>query len=175
VFELNKQLKQQTHTTQTLFSCQRCTQGFGIGKNQCDLCSVFDLTLPVVWTPWPSEEQVSDLRERSESLQGRVTDLEDEVSELEGEVSELRQLVYQAAPTTADLSDRQKEAAGLWLADNKYRTRQELADELDISDGYAGTLLSKLKDELEFDTRVVNDKGKKAFRLEDSERQRITG
>lgn len=117
---------------------------------------------------WPSEEQVSDLQDRSEALQGRVTDLEDEVSEL-------RQLVYQAAPTTADLSDRQKEAAGLWLADNKYRTRQELADELDISDGYAGTLLSKLWDELELDTRVVNDKGKKAFCLKDSERQRITG
>lgn len=124
--------------------------------------------MTVVWTPWPSEQQVSDLEDRSEALQGRVTDLEEEVSEL-------RQLVYQAAPTTADLSDRQKEAAGLWLADNKYRTRQELADELDISDGYAGTLLSKLKDELEFDTRIVNDKGKKAFRLKDSERQRITG
>jgi len=122
----------------------------------------------VVWTPWPSEEKVSDLEDRSEFLQGKVTDLEDEVSEL-------RQMVYQVAPTTADLSQREREAAGLWLADNKYRTRQDVADKLDLSEGYAGTLLSNLRQELEFDTRVVNDRGKKAFRLEDSERQRITG
>lgn len=133
--------------------------------------------------PWNKvEERVrSDLGSKIEALESDLCDTEAERKELdskvqglESEVKELRQLVLETSPVQADLSDKERELAALWVQNPIWRTAEDVAEELDIGKSYAHNLLNGIRDKLDFEEQQISDNGKKAFRLEKAERRKIT-
>lgn len=110
---------------------------------------------------------------RSE-LKSDLEDMDSRVRDLESEVEELRQLVLETSPVQADLSDKERELVALWVQEPIWRTIEDICGELDIGESYARNLMTGIREELEFEDKQIDDFGKKAFRLAESERNRIT-
>lgn len=126
--------------------------------------------------PWNKvEERVrSDLGSKIEAIESDIRDSEAKLQGLESEVKELRQLVLETSPVQADLSDKERELAALWVQNPIWRTAEDVAEELDIGKSYAHNLLNGIRDKLDFEEQQISDNGKKAFRLEKAERRKIT-
>ena len=122
-----------------------------------------------------NQEELQELKQQNQNLQEHLEDLQEQNQDLQNEVEELRSLVYEVAPAQSNLSNRQKDLVAVFLNSNHYRTRADMANELDISESYAGKLMSELKQEIELQEKQVNEKGKKAFKLPENTRKRLLG
>jgi len=130
----------------------------------------------VVRWPWSrAEQKANSNQEELQELKEHLEDLHEQNQDLQNEVEELRSLVYEVAPAQSNLSNRQKDLVAVFLNSNHYRTRADMANELDISESYAGKLMSELKQEIELQEKQVNEKGKKAFKLPENTRKRLLG
>lgn len=126
--------------------------------------------------PWSrAEQKANSNQEELQELKEHLEDLQEQNQDLQNEVEELRSLVYEVAPAQSNLSNRQKDLVAVFLNSNHYRTRADMANELDISESYAGKLMSELKQEIELQEKQVNEKGKKAFKLPENTRKRLLG
>jgi DNA-binding CsgD family transcriptional regulator len=101
--------------------------------------------------------------------------LNDKITELESEVEDLRQLVMETAQTTTDLTDKEKELVALFIQEPIWRTKEEIAQEMDLSKSYVSNLLASAREEVEFKDRTINDNGTKSFKLKQEARQELLG
>jgi DNA-binding CsgD family transcriptional regulator len=101
--------------------------------------------------------------------------LNDRITELESEVEDLRQLVMETAQTTTDLTDKEKELVALFIQEPIWRTKEEIAQEMDLSKSYVSNLLASAREEVEFKDRTINDNGTKSFKLKQEARQELLG
>ena len=105
----------------------------------------------------------------------KITELESKVQGLESEVEDLRQLVMETAQTTTDLTDKEKELVALFIQEPIWRTKQDIAQEMDLSKSYVSNLLSSAREEVEFKGRTIDDSGTKSFKLKQEARQELLG
>lgn len=101
--------------------------------------------------------------------------LSNRITDLESEVEDLRQLVMETAQTTAELSDKEKELVALFIQEPTWKTKQDIARELDLSKSYASNLLASAREQIDFQDRTINDNGTKSFKLEEEARQQLLG
>jgi DNA-directed RNA polymerase sigma subunit (sigma70/sigma32) len=118
------------------------------------------------------QELLREIQNTQDQVQGLETSVEDRISQLENEVTQLRGQVTDMLPEM-DLTERQKQVVALYMGSNRPRTKQEIADELNISKQYASQLIIQVKDEVDMEVTQVDESGTRAYKLEPHERQKI--
>ncbi len=118
------------------------------------------------------QELLQQIQDTQDQVQGLETSMEDRISQLEDEVTQLRGQVTDMLPEM-DLSERQKQVVALYVGSNRPRTKQEIADELNISKQYASQLIIQVQDEVDMEVTQVDESGTRAYKLEPHERQKI--
>lgn len=117
-----------------------------------------------------------DNHDRIQDLESNLENIQEEVESNHDEIRQLRELVYEVSPSTADLSERQKEMLGLFISENSFQTKSEIADSLGISNNHVTKLLCQLRDkDFSFEHMKVEDNGKRAYKLQEQERKKIQG
>ena len=111
-----------------------------------------------------SEEKVAqeDFQEVESDLSTRLSDLESRVTELE--------------PVTVDLTNRERQVLELFLnaESGEYLDVASIAGEINTSRTNAGSIISNMKNKVDFDIKTVEN-NKKLYRLPEEEKEKILG
>ena len=114
-------------------------------------------------------EQLSEEKVAQEDFQEVESDLSTRLSDLESRVRELE-------PVTIDLTNRERQVLELFLnADQgEYLDVSSIAQEINTSRTNAGSIISNMKNKVDFDIKTVEN-NKKLYRLPEEEKEKILG
>mgnify|MGYP002762948921 FL=1 len=115
----------------------------------------------------------SKLEEVDQKIEDQKEMRQEEISQVENQVEDVKEMLYESRPATADLSTKERQVLELFLQKNKWRDKEDIANSIDISKNYASTLLTRLKQKMDVESKQVSEKGRKAYRLTEDQRQKI--
>jgi DNA-binding CsgD family transcriptional regulator len=116
------------------------------------------------------ERKLEDLDQKIEAQKDMR---KEELGQVEETVEDMKQMLYESRPATADLSKKERQVLELFLQENTWKDKEDIADQIDISKNYAGTLLTRLKEKMNVESKQVDQRGRKAYKLAEEEKQRI--
>lgn len=119
--------------------------------------------------------EVDQLEEQLQEVQEEAAE-EEQVAEVEKSLEDLEARVRELEPVTVDLTNREREALEVFLTaeEGEYIDVQHIADQIDTSRTNAGSIVSNMKNKIDFDIKTVEN-NKKLYRLPQEERQKILG
>ena len=125
------------------------------------------------WLDIPeTEDKLEDIENRLGSLEEKVEDQE----ELGMELNNLKQDFYDSRPVTSELSEKERNLLEIFLSrEDQYLDKEIIAADLEISNQYAGVLVNRFSEKVDLEEKKVNEKGKKAWKLSKSVKERIEG
>lgn len=125
------------------------------------------------WLDIPeTEDKLEDIENRLGSLEEKVEDQE----ELGMELNNLKQDFYDSRPVTSELSEKERNLLEIFLSrEDQYIDKEIIAADLEISNQYAGVLVNRFSEKVDLEEKKVNEKGKKAWKLSKSVKERIEG
>lgn len=125
------------------------------------------------WLDIPeTEDKLEDIEKRLGSLEEKVEDQE----ELGMELNNLKQDFYDSRPVTSELSEKERNLLEIFLSrEDQYLDKEIIAADLEISNQYAGVLVNRFSEKVDLEEKKVNEKGKKAWKLSKSVKERIEG
>ena len=125
------------------------------------------------WLDIPeTEDKLEDIENRLGSLEEKVEDQE----ELGMELNNLKQDFYDSRPVTSELSEKERNLLEIFLSrEDQYLDKEIIAAGLEISNQYAGVLVNRFSEKVDLEEKKVNEKGKKAWKLSKSVKERIEG
>ena len=125
------------------------------------------------WLDIPeTEDKLEDIEKRLGSLEEKVEDQE----ELGMELNNLKQDFYDSRPVTSELSEKERNLLEIFLSrEDQYIDKEIIAADLEISNQYAGVLVNRFSEKVDLEEKKVNEKGKKAWKLSKSVKERIEG
>lgn len=113
--------------------------------------------------------QLQKIEEQLEDLEEKVDGQED----LGEELQDLKQSFYDSRPLTSELSQRQRELLEIFLKYDQWIDKRDIAEDLDISRNYAGTLISGLRDHVDIRSKKVDSNNRQAYKLSEDAKKRI--
>jgi uncharacterized coiled-coil protein SlyX len=125
------------------------------------------------WLDIPErEDKLESIEDRLGSLEEKVEDQE----ELGMELNKLKQEFYDSRPVTSELSEKERNLLEIFLSrEDQYLDKEIIAADLEISNQYAGVLVNRFSEKVDLEEKKVNEKGKKAWKLSKSVKERIEG
>lgn len=137
--------------------------------------------LKTVFRDWlgiiEQDREIEDLKRKLQDIEDQLQQerelTETEIGDMEEEIEEIKQAFYESRPATADLSKKERQLLEVFLKEDKWKDKEDLAESMDISKDYAGTLVSRLRNNIEIKEKKVDKVGRKAFKLSQEERERI--
>ena len=125
------------------------------------------------WLDIPeTEDKLEDIENRLGSLEEKLEDQE----ELGMELNNLKQDFYDSRPVTSELSEKERNLLEIFLSrEDQYIDKEIIAADLEISNQYAGVLVNRFSEKVDLEEKKVNEKGKKAWKLSKSVKERIEG
>jgi DNA-binding CsgD family transcriptional regulator len=137
--------------------------------------------LKTVFRDWlgiiEQDRNIEKIERKLEDLDQKIEDQKnmrkEELGQVEETVEDMKQMLYESRPATADLSKKERQVLELFLQENTWKDKEDIADQIDISKNYAGTLLTRLKEKMNVESKQVDQRGRKAYKLAEEEKQRI--
>lgn len=102
-----------------------------------------------------------------------IQNLEKEIEDIESRVEDNTKRLRELQPISVELTNRQREVLEVFLSNETgWIDVYDIAERLDTSRNNAGSIMSDLKNKVEFDIKTVEN-GKKLYQLPGSEKEKI--
>jgi DNA-binding CsgD family transcriptional regulator len=137
--------------------------------------------LKTVFRDWlgiiDQDREIEDLKRKIQDIEDQLQQernlTETEIGEMEENIEEIKQAFYESRPATADLSKKERQLLEVFLQEDKWKDKEDLAESMDITKDYVSTLVSRLREKIEVEEKKVDKIGRKAYKLSEEERDRI--